>query len=167
MGPPSTAAPATWLTGRALDVACGAGRHARWLASRGYDTRAIDRDVARVQALSAEAIRAGLVLRAEVHDLEDGSFVLPPRAYDLIVVVHYLHRPLVPSLRAALANGGVLVYETFTRAQALRGRPVNPNFLLEPGELLALVDGLDVLAHREGDFEGRMVAGVVARQPTG
>jgi hypothetical protein len=60
--------------------------------------------------------------------------------------------------------GGVLVYETFTRAQALRGRPTNPDFLLEPGELLRLVDGMDVLAQREGAFDDRMVASVVARR---
>ena len=80
----------------------------------------------------------------------------------MLVVVHYLHRPLFPALLAALAPGGVLVYETFTVAQAARGRPTNPAFLLEPGELPRLVAPLEVLAAREGDFEGRMVSSVVA-----
>ena len=73
----------------------------------------------------------------------------------MIVVTHYLHRPLFPSLLAALRPGGALVYETFTRAQAARGRPTNPGFLLAPGELRRLVAPLDVRAAREGDFEGR------------
>jgi hypothetical protein len=65
---------------------------------------------------------------------------------------------------AALRPGGVLVYETFTRAQAARGKPTNPAFLLEPGELIELVRPLEVLADREGDYEGRMVASVIARR---
>jgi hypothetical protein len=80
----------------------------------------------------------------------------------LIVVVHYLHRPLFPSIVGALRPGGVLVYETFTRAQAARGKPTNPAFLLEAGELLTLVQPLTALDAREGDFDGRMVASVVA-----
>ena len=82
--------------------------------------------------------------------------------FDVIVVVHYLHRPLFPSLVNALRPGGVLVYETFTRAQAARGKPTNPAFLLEPGELLTLVRPLEVLASREGDYDGRSVASIVA-----
>ena len=87
------------------------------------------------------------------------------RLYDVVVVVHYLHRALFPALIAALAPGGVLVYETFTVAQAARGRPTNPAFLLEPGELPRLVAPLEIRAAREGDFEGRMVSGVVAVRP--
>jgi hypothetical protein len=64
----------------------------------------------------------------------------------------------------ALAPGGLLVYETFTRAQAARGKPTNPDFLLKPGELLDLVRPLEVLASREGDFDGRMIASVIARR---
>ena len=90
-----------------------------------------------------------------------------PSTYDVIVVVHYLHRPLFPALIEALTPGGLLVYETFTRAQAARGKPTNPDFLLEPGELLDLVRPLEVLASREGDYDGRMVASVIARRGSG
>ena len=86
-------------------------------------------------------------------------------SFDVIVVVHYLYRPLFPALRAALRPGGLLVYETFTRAQAQRGKPTNPAFLLEPGELRELVAPLDVLAQREGDFEGKMLSSVIAVRP--
>ena len=166
-------APARWLTehahllpraGLALDVACGEGRHALWLAERGLTTTALDRDGVLVQRVAAEAARRGLPLRAQTADLEDGSSALAESLYDVIVVVHYLHRPLFASLVAALRPGGVLVYETFTRAQAERGKPTNPAFLLEPGELLERVKALHVLASREGDFDGRMVASVVARR---
>ena len=165
--------PATWLTmhrallpasGRALDVACGRGRNAIWLARHGFETTAVDRDAGAVAALDAYARAEGLSLTAITRDLEAGGVTLGTAAYDVVVVVHYLHRPLFPALRAALRPGGVLVYETFTRAQAARGRPTNPAFLLEPGELRRLVAGLEILDEREGDFEGRMVAGVVARR---
>jgi len=97
-------------------------------------------------------------------DLEMDGATLGDDHYDVIVVVHYLHRPLFPALLAALRPGGVLVYETFTIAQAARGRPTNPAFLLAPGELAALVAPLEILAAREGDYEGRMVSSVVGRR---
>ena len=168
-----TAEPARWLVehahllpaaGDALDVACGRGRHALWLARRGYATLALDRDLTAVQAVRDHAAHAGVRVRAEVADLESGSPVIPAAAFDVVVVVHYLHRPLLPALREALRPGGVLVYETFTRAQAQRGRPTNPAFLLAPGELRELVQPLEILVEREGDFEGKMLASVIARR---
>jgi len=166
-----TPEPTRWLvdhaamlpsTGDALDVASGSGRNALWLAARGLTTVAIDRNASAVEEIRASARRLGLPLRADVVDLETGDAFLPAAAFDVIVVVHYLHRPLFPALRAALRPGGVLVYETFTRAQAERGRPTNPAFLLEPGELRHLAAPLEVLFEREGDFEGKMLASVIA-----
>jgi tellurite methyltransferase len=103
-------------------------------------------------------------VRAEAADLETDNAVLPADAFDLIVGVHYLHRPLFPPLKAALRLGGLLVYETFTRAQAARGKPTNPAFLLEPGELRELVQPLEIVVEREGDFDGKMLASVIARR---
>ena len=166
-------APARWLTehrdllpssGAALDVACGHGRHALWLAAEGLATIALDRDAVAVGALTAEAARLGLPVSAEVRDLEAGTPDLGVGCYAAIVVVHYLHRPLMPALVAALAPGGVLVYEAFTRLQAARGRPTNPDFLLESGELPRLVRPLEILQQREGEEEGLMVASVIARR---
>ena len=168
--------PASWLTqhaemlpgkGHALDVACGRGRHALWLAGRGLTTLAVDRSPDAVQAVNDEARARHLPLIAQVRDLEGGRNPFPPSAYDVIVVVHYLHRPLFPALVEALTPGGLLVYETFTRAQAARGKPTNPDFLLESGELVELVRPLEVLASREGDYDGRMVASVIARRGSG
>jgi 2-polyprenyl-3-methyl-5-hydroxy-6-metoxy-1,4-benzoquinol methylase len=163
-------APADWLvanrallpaTGSALDVACGRGRNALWLARQGFDTTAIDRDATTVAALEDRARREGLPLQALAMDLEARGATLGDAAYDVIVVVHYLHRPLFPALVSALRPGGVLVYETFTTAQAARGRPTNPAFLLAPGELPRLVAPLEIRAAREGDYDGRMVSSVV------
>jgi SAM-dependent methyltransferase len=170
-----SAEPTHWLTdhaavlppcGAALDVASGRGRNALWLAGRGFETRAIDRDPSAIESLRVAAKHLQLPLSTEVVDLESGSVSLGVAIYDVIVVVHYLHRPLFPSLVAALRSGGLLVYETFTREQAKRGKPTNPAFLLERGELRKLVHPLDVLFEREGDFEGKMLASVIARCPS-
>lgn len=166
--------PSSWLlsnldliprAGRALDVACGLGRHALFLAERGLTVLAVDRDAGMVAALRAEAAARGLALRAEVLDLEAGEADLGREAHDLVLVVHYLHRPLFPALIQALAPGGLLVYETFTVDQARRGKPTNPDFLLEHGELRERLAGLTILRERDGTFEGRDVAAVVARKP--
>ena len=124
----------------------------------------VDRDSEAIRELNEAARERRLPLRADVRDLEGGETSFHGSTFDVIVVVHYLHRPLFPALIEALAPGGLLVYETFTRAQAARGKPTNPDFLLKPGELLELVGPLEVLASREGDFDGRMVASVVARR---
>jgi SAM-dependent methyltransferase len=170
----SSSAPSAWLVmnrallpapGRALDVAGGRGRNAVWLAEQGFQTTAIDRDPSAVADLEDRAQRNGLPLTALVMDLEADAVTLGDALYDVVVVVHYLHRPLFPALLAALRPGGVLVYETFTVAQAARGRPTNPAFLLEPGELPRLVGPLVILAAREGDYEGRMVSSLVGLRP--
>ncbi len=149
-------------------MACGSGRHALLLAAAGFDVHAIDRDAATIEALRAAAGKLGLTLRAQVRDLEAGGAdpaapLGPALAYDLIVVVHYLHRPLFPALVRALAPGGLLLCETFTVDQAARGHPKNPAFLLEHGELPRLVSPLKIVRQREGEFDGRWVAAVAAR----
>jgi SAM-dependent methyltransferase len=168
-----TIEPAAWLAdhegllprrGAALDVACGSGRHALWLAARGLDVRAVDRDEAAVRALIQAAAERELPLDAQVVDLERDGVSLGDAAFDLVVVFNYLHRPLFPALLAALRPGGVLVYETFTREQARHGRPTNPDYLLKPGELRRLIAPLSVLAGREGEDGGRWVASVIARR---
>ena len=166
-------APASWVrdhaellpaSGRALDLACGRGRHALFLAELGLEVVAIDHRADAIDALRAEAAQRGLALRAESRDLETGHPALGTAAFDVIVVVHYLHRPLFPALIGALRSGGTLIYETFRRAQAARGKPTNPDFLLEDGELRRLVQPLLIVDYREGLFEEREVASVVARK---
>ena len=166
--------PTSWLEdhagvlpvgGTALDLACGRGRHALWLAERGYVVTAIDRDPGALSALAAAATTRRLELETICADLEQPGFGLEQDAFDVIVAVNYLHRPLFPTLVSALRPGGYLVYETFTVAQARRGRPTNPAFLLAHGELERLVAPLEVIARRDGVYDDREIASIVARRP--
>lgn len=148
--------------GRALDVACGAGRHALLLAAKGLRVRALDRDRQKIADLRTIAARLELPVEARVADLETDGVDLGGAAFDAIVVVHYLHRPLFPAIIRALKPGGLLLYETFTTRH--RGKPRNRAFLLKPGELSGLVAPLDVVRRREGRFEGRHVSAVAGRK---
>lgn len=157
--------------GDVLDVACGSGRNALFLARQGWRVHAVDRDAAALGRLRAArdageaAVDDGgprLHLTTECRDLESGLVALGQRAYQAVLVFNYLHRPLMPAIVEAVASGGVLIYETFTTAQASRGHPRNPAFLLAPGELATLVQPLRVLRAREGEFDGKCVASVVA-----
>jgi SAM-dependent methyltransferase len=133
--------------GAVLDVASGAGRHARFFASLGHPVTAIDRDAAALDALRDEP----LVTPLEA-DLEGAAWPLPADAkFAAVVVTNYLHRPLFAQLLRALAPGGVLVYETFAQGNESVGKPSNPAFLLAPGELLERVHGqLRVVAFQDG-----------------
>ena len=129
--------------GKVLDVAAGGGRHARWLAMRGHRVTAIDRDAEAMAALgdAAETI---------VADIEHGAWPLAGRTFDAVVVTNYLWRPLFPALLAALAPGGVLLYETFAIGNETVGRPSRPDFLLRHGELLTAAEGLRIVAYEDG-----------------
>ena len=152
--------------GCALDVASGDGRHALVVASWGLAVRAVDRDPEALARLRTAAARQGLSIDTAVVDLERGGVSLGEAAYDAVLVFRYLHRPLFPALVRALAPGGVLLYETFTRAHAaVRPKPSNPAFLLAEGELLALVAGLEILDAREGEVHGVHIASIAARKP--
>jgi SAM-dependent methyltransferase len=165
-------APSTWLLthlellrreARVLDVAAGRGRNALHLARLGFRVHAVDRDADAVADLRNAAAAERLPLTCEVVDLEtDPPPSLGSSRFDAVLVFRYLHRPLFPSLIEAVATGGFLIYETFTVAQAQRGRPTNPCFLLKPGELVQLVAPLAVLEAREADVDGQAVASVVA-----
>jgi SAM-dependent methyltransferase len=128
--------------GRVLDVACGSGRHTRFLIKAGFQVEAVDRDV------SALAFLPGVLIRQA--DLENEPWPYPAGGFDGIVVTNYLYRPLFPRLLEALAVGGVLIYETFSDGNQLLGRPRNPDYLLKSGELLEQVKGrLEVNAYEE------------------
>ena len=167
--------PAPWLIdnadllprgGKVLDVACGRGRHALLMASAGFDVRAIDRNSESIDFLRKTAERLNLHVDAAVVDLEtDPPADLPASSYDAILVFNYLHRPLMPALRDAVAPAGRIFYETFTTRQSERGHPRNPDFLLRDGELVEAMAPLTIARSREGEFDGRFVASVVAGRP--
>jgi len=162
-------APSAWVErwshhirpgGAVLDLACGAGRHARLLARMGFEVEAVDRD----PSLFA-GVPEGVVLRAA--DLEAGPWPYGGRRFDGIVVANYLHRPLLPRLVDALEPGGLLVYETFAEGNERFGKPSNPDFLLRHGELLEAVRGrLRVLAYEDvvvGDPRPAAIQRIAAR----
>jgi SAM-dependent methyltransferase len=135
--------------GAVLDLACGNGRHARLFRAAGHPVVALDRDIAAVRDMDADAGAADAGVEVIAADLEGGApWPLGDRRFAAIVVVNYLHRPLFPNLLAALDDGGVLIYETFAHGNERFGRPRNPDFLLAPGELLDMVQGrLQVVAY--------------------
>jgi SAM-dependent methyltransferase len=137
--------------GPALDVACGAGRHALVVARTGRIVDAIDRSWHRCAEVARRAVAEGLPVRTVCADLE--HLPVPVGRYAVIVNTLYLERALVPRLVRALAPGGLLLFETFTAEQLASGHPRNAAFVLGPRELLHLTAGLHVLAYREGPVD--------------
>jgi SAM-dependent methyltransferase len=169
-------APSAWITRwshllpaacTVLDLACGSGRHLHWFVARGHAVCGVDRDAAaaRANVATAELIEA---------DIENGPWPLlaegdekRPRQFGAVVVTNYLWRPLLPTLLQSLAPGGLLLYETFAAGNETVGRPARADFLLQPGELLHLCAGLEVVAYENGflDQPPRFVQRVAAFAP--
>jgi SAM-dependent methyltransferase len=129
--------------GRVLDVACGSGRHLRWFAARGAQVSGVDRDAAAVEPLRELG-------RIVVADIENGPWPFAGERFDAVVATNYLWRPLLPTLVSSVAEGGVLLCETFARGNETVGKPSNPAFLLQPGELLEAARGLRIVAYEDG-----------------
>lgn len=153
---PSVTAPSPWVErwahlvrpgGTVLDVACGPGRHVRFFAQRGCRVTGVDRDAATIAPLAgiADAVAA---------DIENGPWPFTGRRFDAVVVTNYLWRPLLPAIVEAVAEAGVLIYETFAAGNESVGKPSNPHFLLHPQELLQAVRGLRVVAFEDGFLPG-------------
>jgi len=137
--------------GRALDVACGAGRNALFLAANGFAVDAVDiasEGLARGRRSAAER---GLTIHWIEHDL-DRPLALPDD-YALILVVRFLDLPLIHRLAQRLAPGGLLICEEHLRTEAEVIGPGNPAFRVAPGELRGAASGLEVLQYDEGVFD--------------
>lgn len=165
-----TEAPSDWVRrwstlappgSTALDVACGAGRHLRWMHQHGHPTVGVDR--------SADAV-AACAAWGEIHcaDLEDGPWPFAGRQFGAVIVTNYLWRPLLPLLVDSVAPGGVLIYETFASGNETVGRPARADFLLQPGELLAASATLRTVAYEDGfvDAPARFVQRIAAVRET-
>lgn len=143
-------APLIRAGGTVLDVACGGGRHARFVRASGRRVVAVDVDVSGVRDMEPDEDVE--IMEA---DLESGEWPFEGRVFDGIIVTNYLHRPHFPLLVDALDDDGVLIFETFARGHERYGRPANPAFLLKPNELLrAFSEELVVVAYQHG-FEER------------
>lgn len=125
--------------GRALDLACGGGRHSRLMAGLGHPVLAVDRDTVALAAASGPGIDTLAFDLEHPAAASHPDWPLLPGVFAGIVVSNYLHRPLMLSLLDSLAPGGILIYETFATGNGQFGKPSNPDFLLKPGELLEWV----------------------------
>jgi SAM-dependent methyltransferase len=140
-----------------LDVACGGGRHLRAALSAGHRVLGVDRDVRGIGDLDG---LPGVEIIAA--DLETGAPVpFAGRRFGGVIVTRYLWRPILPAITAAVAEDGVLIYETFTAGQIHGGKPVRAAFAFNPNELVeaALAAGLIVVRFEMGELPGDPVCG--------
>jgi SAM-dependent methyltransferase len=164
-----TEAPSDWVQrwthlvpagGAVLDIACGFGRHMRWMSQHDHPVIGIDR--------AQDAVDAAATLgEAVLADLESGRWPLPGRTFAGVIVTNYLWRPLLPVIVSSVAPGGVLIYETFAAGNETVGKPSRPDFLLQPGELLRICNGLRIVAYEDGflDEPARFVQRIAATSP--
>ena len=133
--------------GLILDLACGSGRHGRFLLEKWFDVVFLDRDTSQLDWVP-EVFRSQVIK----HDLESGtSWDFFPCSFDAVVVTNYLYRPIFPDLLSIIDEGGVLIYETFSKGNEIYGKPTNPNYLLEPEELIDLVrPTMRLISFKEG-----------------
>ena len=165
------AAPSPWVErfaslvpagGDVLDLAAGGGRHSTFFRGRGHEVVAVDRDTRALTTLAASD--PGLTVIEADLEAPGAAWPTGERRFAGIVVTNYLHRPLFPAIRAALAPGGALIYETFAVGNERFGKPSNPDFLLRPGELLELASGLLVVAYENLEIpRPAMVQRIAAR----
>lgn len=148
--------PSDWITrwshllpqgASVLDIACGSGRHLQWFADRGHAVTGLDRDLSATQHLRGLAT----LVEADIENqpwplLQDGV----PQQFAAVVVTNYLWRPLLPTVLASVAPGGMLLYETFAVGNETLGRPSRPDFLLKAGELLEVFKDLHTVAYEHG-----------------
>jgi tellurite methyltransferase len=148
--------------GRALDLACGAGRNALWLAQRGWNVVAVDNSPTAIETLRLRALQLGVAVETRIADLDKASYTIEPAHWDLIALCYYLQRNLFEPCKRGLVPGGVMI------AVALLVEPGKENspFRLQPGELRSYFEGWEISHYREGrDAWHHAVAEVVARSP--
>lgn len=140
-----------------LDLACGHGRHMQFLSDLGHKVLGVDRNPDALKTAS----QWGETLLA---DIENAAWPLDGRNFKAVVVTNYLCRELFPQILNSLAEGGVLIFETFSQGNEAFGKPSRPEFLLQPGELLQLCKGLRIVAFEEGFLPSpdRLIQRVVA-----
>ncbi len=159
---------------RAIDVACGTGRNAIYLARRGWQVDAVDVSEVALDHLTETANAENLPITCIQADLEDAAHrpadLFTADRYELAVMARYTNLPLIDTLKGALTAGGYLIVEEHLVTEADVVGPRSPQFRLAPGVLRDAAAGLDIIAYREGivnDPDGRpaALAQLVARKP--
>ena len=157
---------ATFDPGRALDVACGAGRHSIWLAERGWQVTAVDYSSVAIDILRQRAIVKNVTIDSRIADLESHEFAIEPAAYDLIVVCNYLQRDLFRVIKDGVRIGGVIIAVIAMIDDDPAIKPMNPTFLLRPEELRAEFEDWELIWNSERKSQGRRAtAELVAKRP--
>lgn len=154
--------------GPVIDLACGDCHNGIYLAKYNLPVWCCDLSTQALEQTVVRAEREGAVVRIWQKDLEmDGIGPLPENFFGGVLVFRYLHRPLMVNIRNALKENGILIYETYTQAQARFGKPCNPNHLLEGGELYSYFNDWHIFHYFEGmeDNPPRAIAQLVCRKP--
>jgi len=148
---------------QALDIACGMGRHSKYLASMGFNVDALD--VSSVAITSLQGLE-----HINAIEVDFDTYTLPKEKYDLIVCTYYLERRLFPQMIDALKPNGIILMETFLHDVINERQPSNPAFMLNEGELEAYFNGkcelLHILEWLDVDYKGfkTMKTSMVARK---
>jgi tellurite methyltransferase len=155
------------LEGPVLDLACGTGENGLFLAGLNLPVILADRSPEALAVARSSADERGLKAQFWEVDLETGENPLQKECYRAVLVFRYLYRPLIPYVREAIRQGGILVYETFTSEQPKYGPPHNPDYLLQRGELADWFQDWHIVHYFEGLLEDpqRAMAQIVCRKP--
>jgi SAM-dependent methyltransferase len=164
--------PSKWVTrwvhliqpqSQVLDLACGCGRHSRFLSQHGHHVLAVDQDVLALASLANTPF-----ITTQQADLENNPWPLQNDQFDAIVVTNYLWRPLWPKLLGSLKPGGLFIYETFAKGNETVGKPSRDDFLLQHGELLQRCAHMHVVAYQDGFLSApdRFIQRIVAVKPS-
>ena len=151
---------------QALDIACGMGRHSKYLASLGFEVDALD-----ISSVALEKLNGIPHIHAKEVDFD--TYTLPKKKYDLIVCTYYLERKLFPQMIEALKPNGIILFETFLHHPENERAPSNPTFMLNEGELEATFDDKCELLHIpefwDNDYQGykTMKTSMVAKKKSG
>jgi SAM-dependent methyltransferase len=151
--------------GRVLDVACGVGANALFLAKRGWEVDAVDLSDVAIERLRRAANSEGVADRIHLHLADLRAWTFPERTFDLVVCTRFLDRRICDAMAAALVPGGVLFYRTFTRAHLGHEPRFRPELLLEPGELRRLFPGLLEMHYEETQDDESATALLIAQRP--
>jgi tellurite methyltransferase len=153
-------------SGKALDLACGTGRNALWLAERGWSVTAVDGSPAAIEMLRSRASERGVMVNTRVADLEKNEYPIEPSSWNLIAICYYLQGNLYKPAKQGVVPGGILI--SIVHITEPGEEPTAHR--LRPGELESYFQGWEILHRREGRpsdaAHQRSVAEIVARRPT-